>query len=140
MKKLFVILFVLSFFMPAKAQILSKKNHDYTRADTLRGSLRPERTDFDVLQYELTLKVEPQKRFISGVNEISFKVMNDLPRMQIDLFANMNVDSILYQGKKLKYEREFDAVFISFEEALEKNSQEKISFYYSGNPIVAQQP
>lgn len=140
MKKLLVILFVLSFFMPAKAQILIKKNQDYTRADTLRGSLRPERTDFDVLKYELTLSVEPQKRFISGVNEISFKVLEELPRMQIDLFANMNVDSILYQGKKMKYEREFDAVFISFEEALEKNSQEKISFYYSGNPIVAQQP
>lgn len=138
MKKL-PLLFVLLICMPVKAQVLSEEGKDHTRADSLRGSLRPERTNFDVLKYELTLKVEPEKHFISGFNEISFKVMDELPRMQIDLFANMNIDSILYKGEKLEYDREFDAVFVSFEEALEKNSKEKIRFYYSGNPIVAHQ-
>lgn len=138
MKKLFVPIFALLIFIPLKAQVLSEEK-EHTRADTLRGSLRPERTDFDVLKYELTLKVEPEKKYISGHNEISFKVLDELPVMQIDLFANMDVDSILYEGKKLEYKREFNAVFISFDEPLEKNTQEKISFYYSGNPIVAEQ-
>lgn len=132
------ILFLLFLSFPIQAQILGKEEAGYTRADTLRGSLRPERTGFDVLKYDLTLKVNPEKRYISGVNKITFEVVDELPVMQIDLFENMNVDSILYRGQKLEYDREFNAVFVSFEERLKKNTEQTISFYYSGHPIVAE--
>lgn len=136
MKYFFSILFLLSISFPINAQILREKGN-YTRADTLRGSLRPERTNFDVQKYELTLQINPEEKYIAGVNEITFKVVHKLPVMQIDLFENMQVDSILYNGKKLKYKREFNAVFISFPQPLKKNTTQKIAFYYSGNPIVA---
>ncbi len=130
-------LFLLSIFS-VQSQILGKEKPAYTRADTLRGSLRPERTDFDVLKYDLTLKVMPEERYISGNNEITFEVKHRLRTIQIDLFENMEVDSILYNGETLKYVREFNAVFISFKNLLEKRSIQKIKFYYSGNPIVAE--
>lgn len=123
--------------MLSGAQIVGDNHSDYTEADTLRGSLRTERTSFNVQKYHLKLKVEPEKKFISGSNIISFKVEEDLPVMQLDLFKNMQIDSIIYEGKNLKYERKFNAVFIEFEKALKKGTLDSIQFYYHGNPVGA---
>jgi len=109
----------------------------FTRKDSLFGGLRHERTSYDVLRYDLNLEINPEKQFIKGFNDISFKVVENTSKIQIDLFENMQVDSIVFNQKKLKYKREFNAVFISFESELAKNSQGKIRFYYSGNPIIA---
>jgi aminopeptidase N len=51
----------------------------------------------------------------------------------------MEVDSIIYDSKKLTYKREFNAVFIDFPEALQSigNKGKTIRFYYSGKPIIA---
>ncbi|SHI95917.1 Peptidase family M1 [Mesonia phycicola] len=122
------------------AQVLSHKNGVYTRADSLRGSLRPERTNYDVLKYNLYVKVDIDNKFISGVNKISFRTVNNLKKMQLDLFENMQIDSIKYRGKNLKYTREFNAVFITFEESIQKNKEHTIDFYFSGKPIVANNP
>lgn len=112
----------------------------YTRADSLRGSLRPERSNFDVLKYNLNVKVEPNKKYISGFNKITFKVGKELPLMQLDLFENMKVDSIIFHGEKLKYEREFNAVFIAFNDRLQPLSTDSLVFHFSGHPIIAENP
>ena len=135
---LFFILF--SFFQFSNAQLLSGKEKNYTRKDSLRGSLRPERTDYDVKKYDLFVKVNPEKKYISGVNKISFKTSAKLPKLQIDLFENMKIDSILFRGKKLKFNREFNAVFVEFEKAIKKNKKRTLEVYYSGNPIIAKTP
>ena len=135
---LFFILF--SFFQFSNAQLLSGKEKNHTRKDSLRGSLRPERTDYDVNKYDLFVKVDPEKKYISGVNKISFKTSAKLPKLQIDLFENMKIDSILFRGKKLKFNREFNAVFVEFEKAIKKNKKRTIEVYYYGNPIIAKTP
>jgi len=119
-----------------QAQVLSNKLKQYTEADSLRGSLRTERA-YDVLKYHLQVQIDPEERFISGFNTITFKAEKDLPTMQIDLFENMQIDSIMYGDKKLAYERKFNAVFVEFEEALKCKATDSIQVFYSGNPIVA---
>ena len=84
-----------------------------TRKDSLKGSLRIERTCFDVLRYDLNVKMTPSEKSIVGFNEITFKVHTNTKKIQLDLFSNMNIDSIVFNTKKLKYKREFDAVFIN---------------------------
>ena len=118
------------------AQVLSNKEGNYNEADSLRGSLRPERA-FDVQKYHLKLKVEPEKQFISGSNTISFIAEDDLSTIQIDLFDNMKVDSILQNDEVLAFERKHNAVFINLEETVKANEKGEIQFYYSGKPIVA---
>ncbi|PKD19347.1 peptidase M1 [Salegentibacter salinarum] len=118
------------------AQVLSNKEGNYTEADSLRGSLRLERT-FDVQKYHLKLKVEPEKQFISGSNTISFIAEEDLSIIQIDLFENMKVDSVLQNGKTLAYERKHNAIFIDLKETVKSDKKGEIQFYYSGEPIVA---
>lgn len=109
----------------------------FTRKDSLHGGLRLERTCYDVSYYDLNVQINPEEKSIQGFNEISFDVVENNSRIQIDLFENMNVDSIVYNSKKLKFKREFNAVFIDFEHVLFKNSSQKIRFYYSGKPIIA---
>lgn len=122
----------------AQDALLNKKE-DFTRGDTLRGTLSDIRSWFDVTYYHLNIKVDPDRHAIGGHNEIHFLVKSEAPnnRMQLDLFDNLNVDSIVCNGKQLKYEREFNAVFIDLAETLPVNSVQQLKFYYSGKPTIA---
>ncbi|WP_396194195.1 M1 family metallopeptidase [Flavobacterium sp.] len=111
---------------------------NYTRKDTLQGGLRQERTCFNVLRYDLNIKIDPNAKTILGYNDIIFKPVENSTAIQIDLFENMKVDSIIYNNRKLSYDREFNAVFINFPTPLLKDMPEQtIRFYYSGKPIIA---
>ena len=109
----------------------------FSRRDSLQGGLRIERTCFDVLRYDLDITINPEERTIVGYNDISFKVVENTSKIQLDLFDNMNVDSIVWNKQKLTYKRDFDAVFVSFPKELMQNTSEKVRFYYSGKPKVA---
>ena len=131
MKKLFLFSILILGFQQFFAQEI------FTRKDSLHGGLRPERTCFDVLRYDLNIKINPDQKSIIGYNEISFKVVSATSKIQLDLFENMKIDSIVLDAKKLNYKREFDVVFIDFSVPLAQNSEQKLRFYYSGNPLVA---
>jgi aminopeptidase N len=77
-----------------------------SRADILRGEYSPWRANNDLLSYDLALRVDPDKKFLSGKNTIRFKMLKDDTRIQLDLFANLNVDKILHGKTELKYTRE----------------------------------
>lgn len=107
----------------------------FSRRDSLKGGLSKERTDYDVLRYDLDIRIYPDRKFLSGVNHITYKLLNNANTIQIDLFENMTVDSIVQDGKILKYEREFDAVFVDL--GGKETGKHQLSFYYSGNPRIA---
>ena len=136
MNKLYFLLCVGLISSTFYGQLTKVKEH-FTRRDTLQGGLRFERTCFDVQRYDLNLKITPADRKIVGYNEITFKVVENTSKIQIDLFENMQVDSIIYNNQKLNYKRDFLATFIDFSMPLPKGNLEKIRFYYSGKPTVA---
>ena len=106
-----------------------------TRADILRGAYGQYRANNDLLFYHLDVRVDPEKKFISGKNTIRFKMLKDDTRIQLDLQQPLNVDKILFGTTELKYEREFGAVFVDFPETLHAGRVYSIDFYYSGNPL-----
>jgi aminopeptidase N len=105
-----------------------------TRANILRGEYGKLRANNDLLFYHLDIRVDPEKKFISGKNTIRFKMLEDDTRIQLDLYANMQVEKILLGKTELKYEREINAVFVDFPAPLRKGREYSIDFYYSGNP------
>lgn len=109
----------------------------FSRRDSLQGGMRFERICFDVLRYDLDITINPEERTIVGYNDISFKVVENTSKIQLDLFDNMKVDSIVWNKQKLTFKRDFDAVFINFTKELTQNTTEKVRFYYSGKPKVA---
>jgi len=106
-----------------------------THADILRGGYGPYRANNDLQFYHLDIRVDPEKKFISGKNTIRFKMLQDGTRIQLDLHAALNVDKILLGDTPLKYERDSGAVFVDFPETLHAGRVYSIDFYYSGNPL-----
>lgn len=124
----------------ASAQLLDGENGSFTLADTLRGELRPERTCFDVTYYDLNLDIDFDNQTISGYNDIHFTVEEDFKTLQIDLFENMLIDSIVHQNQNLSFERQFNAVFVDFDGTQKENNQDFIRVFYHGKPIIAVKP
>ncbi len=109
----------------------------FTRKDSLRGTLSNIRNNYDVKFYNLDIKIDIENRFISGFNEIKFLALEDVSKIQIDLFDNMKINKIEHNKKSLKYYREFNAVFIDFPNTLKKGSITSIKVFYEGKPMVA---
>ena len=110
----------------------------FTRKDSLQGGFSTERMSFDVQRYDLDITIDPAKRHINGYNDITFKAVKNTNTIQLDLFENMQVDSIVFDKDKLEFKREFGAVFITFKTPLQAGQTEyKLRFYYSGKPLVA---
>ena len=139
MKFRFIVLFNVILFC-ANAQLMDGSDGTFTYADTLRGALRPERTCFDVNYYDLRLKINFEEKTIQGSNEIHFTVLSDFKVIQIDLFENMSLDSILFKGEKLVFNRKFNAAFVDFPVLQKKNGQSYITVYYHGKPIIGENP
>ncbi|MBE7177429.1 MAG: M1 family metallopeptidase [Mucilaginibacter polytrichastri] len=115
---------------------MQQKDH-FTRADTLRGTLSPLRSCYDVTFYGLDVDVNVADSSLTGSVEFRYKTVADFTELQIDLFAQMKVEKILFHGKELPYKREFNAVFVTFPEQQKKGSENGFTVYYSGKPNVA---
>ena len=130
MKNSFLILFCIT-----STHFLLAQN--FTRRDSLQGGFSKERMCFDVQRYDLNITINPEKKSIIGYNDISFKIIENTSKIQIDLFENMKMDSIVFNNKKLTFKRDEIAVFVQFENPLIKDDLAKIRCYYSGNPVIA---
>ena len=108
-----------------------------TRQDTLRGSITPEREWWDLTYYHLDIKVEPDKKFISGSNTVGYKVLKSNKMMQIDLQEPMKITSVEADGKSLKFNREGNAYFIELKQKQKKNDINYIKINYEGFPKEA---
>lgn len=128
-------LFFLITICSAQAQLLEEKSA-YGRADSLRGYLSPLRTCYDINYYHLDIKLDIDKKHISGSSQFKFTATRDFTKLQFDLFANLKVEKIVYKGKILPYTRAFNAVFVTFP-LIKKGSKENFVVHYSGNPTVA---
>src|SRR5579885_1944167 len=132
-RSLCVLLLMLSFIFSGRAR-QQQTPAAVSRADILRGEYSQWRANNDLLSYDLDIRVDPEKKFISGKNTIRFKMLKDDTRIQLDLFNNLKVEKILQGSTELKYSREIHTVYVDFPAVLKKGTVQSIDFYYSGNP------
>ncbi|MFD2533030.1 M1 family metallopeptidase [Gracilimonas halophila] len=112
----------------------------FSKQDTLRGSITAERAWWDLTYYHLSVAVEISERRISGSNLIQYKVLNSHQTMQIDLQEPLNISRITQNGKALNFTREGSAFFIEIEEVQKRGDINEITVHYSGKPVVAARP
>ncbi len=114
----------------------------FTKADTLRGSITPQRAWWDVVYYDLNVTVQPEDSSIIGYNEITYKVEKPVKGMQIDLQDPLKIDQVKQSGKDLNYHhiKNTNAYIVDVPKNLEQGSQHKITVYYHGRPKVAENP
>ena len=135
---IFILFFL--FTISAIAQPYSEVKKKFTKADSLRGEITPFRSCYDILMYDLDIKIDIENKFISGSNTIKFLTVKNFKTLQVDLFSNMKIEKILYNTKELKFTRQFDAVFVTFPDSIRKGTAQSIKVFYSGNPQVAKNP
>jgi aminopeptidase N len=110
----------------------------FTKADSLRGSLTsPLRNCYNINFYHLNVKVDIDKKFISGSNQFKFTAIQDFKTLQFDLFDNLAIEKIVYRDSIIPFTREFNAVFITFPEIIKAESKDSFTVYYSGYPKIA---
>ncbi|WP_308993025.1 M1 family metallopeptidase [Mariniflexile litorale] len=129
------LLFCLS-FISVQAQLLSEKNN-FTRQDTLRGSITPERAWWDLTYYHLDIKVNPDKKYISGKNTIKYKVLENKLVMQIDLQPPLKITKAIQNNKELDIKHDGNAHFITLKDPQNINDINSIDVYYEGHPKEA---
>jgi aminopeptidase N len=112
----------------------------FTEKDTIRGSITPFRKNNDVTFYNISLDVDVDHESIKGNVEIRFTPLEDLDTIQIDLYANMIIDSILMNTQQLKYRRIYNAVFVGMQHTISRGLNTGMRVYYHGNPLVARRP
>ena len=139
MKKFHIFLFILTVFTSiqfTEAQLLQNKQ-EFTRQDSLRGSITPERVWWNLIRYDLDVKVEPEKQFISGSNTVTYEVLESQQVMQIDLQEPMKINKVLADNKELSVTREGNAHFITLEKKQKPGAKNSIQIFFEGNPRQA---
>jgi aminopeptidase N len=106
-------------------------------ADSLRGSITPERAWWDVAFYDLRVRINPLDSTIRGVNHITYRVLESGKQMQIDLQTPLQVDSFVQQGRRLEYRRDGNAFFVHLVAPQDAGGTGTLAVYYGGHPRVA---
>src|SRR3954453_14179453 len=111
-----------------------------TRQEMLRGTITPEREWWDVQHYDLSVRFLPDERMIRGSNVITFKTLKPGSRMQIDLQMPLIITKITHGGVDLKYEREGNVFWVTFDKEIPAGVEDKVSIWYEGHPVEARNP
>jgi aminopeptidase N len=112
----------------------------YTKTDSLRGTLNPDRTCFDVQYYDLRVKVIPAGKKIEGLNSIYFKVVEPTKTIQIDLLERYKVTSVTMEGSAIPYRRTGNVIYADFPQTLNPGETHTVTIAYNGKPIDAPNP
>ena len=132
---LFLCLFLCSAGLFAQVDFFADRT--FTRADTLRGALRPERTSYDVTFYHIDIDLDMEKKAIAGSVQMDFTVVEPTARIQVDLFENMTLDRVVHGEESLDFEREGNAIFIELPAQMPVGTKAALTLHYHGRPLRA---
>ncbi|MFC5272029.1 M1 family metallopeptidase [Adhaeribacter terreus] len=128
------------FILPFAFAAFSCNGQQFTRQDTLRGSITPERAWWDLNFYRLKIKVDPGSKSISGSNLIRYKVLQPAQVMQIDLQPPMKLEKVTQNGRELQVKTDGNAHFITLQEKQIPGETKAIEVFYSGKPKESKNP
>ncbi|MCO6477626.1 MAG: M1 family metallopeptidase [Phaeodactylibacter sp.] len=112
----------------------------FTRQDTLRGSVTPERAWWDLTYYHLDIFVNPADSTIAGSNTIQYRVLAPGQRMQIDLQPPLKIEKVMQNGASLPVQQDGNAWFVDLGEPRKPGTVEVVTVHYSGRPQIARRP
>jgi len=130
MRSIFLSFLIIINFSVAQAQ--------YSKGDTLRGSLNESRTWWDVLNYKLHVKVNINEKTFIGSNTIIYKKVAEGKTMQIDLQDPLHIDSVFFHSQKCTWKHLYNAWMIDLPQ--NSNETDSVVIYYSGKPRAAKFP
>jgi aminopeptidase N len=113
---------------------------NFSKQDTLRGSITPERVWWDLLHYSLDFKVSPSSKSIEGSNVIRYEVLSQNQLMQIDLQPPMEITSVLENNSNLNYNRDGNVYYIQLKKNQQIGAINEITIHFEGAPKINNNP
>jgi aminopeptidase N len=136
-KSLFLIP-ILLISISIQSQTLNSDSQQFTHQDTLRGSITPERSWWDLNYYHLDISVHPETKSIKGKNTIRYSILEPNQTLQIDLQPPMKLTKAIQDGEELTITKDGNAHFISLKKPQTRiGESEEIEVYYEGQPRIA---
>jgi aminopeptidase N len=112
----------------------------FTRQDTLRGSITPERAWWDLHYYDLAIEFDIDRKSMKGSNAIYFSVLQPKQVMQIELQEPLKITKVDFRGQSLSYKREGSVYLIQMPAVLKTGDKDHITVSYEGIPVEAVRP
>lgn len=139
MKKPF--LFLVSQFL-FFVSIFGQEHKTFTHADTLRGSITPERAWWNVLRYDITVKPDYTSKTIVADNKIIYSVLKKGDSiMQVDLQNPLIIDSVRQNNHSLNFNKiDSNVWYVHVSLMQQKANNNTIIVYYHGTPREAVRP
>lgn len=137
---------------PATWGQLSNTDKAFTRADTLRGSIGPDRAWWDAVYYDVSVRPDFHRRTIAGRTIIAFDAVAEGRRMQIDLQQPLTVDSIVMEAsvfqagsiavtdRPVEFTRDGDVIWIELPQPMKAGEASTVTIHYHGEPRTASNP
>lgn len=143
MKRILIPALIIAFMLcivPAGAQYLAPETRQFTRQDSLRGSITPEREWWDLTYYHLDIEVSPSDSTINGRNTVIYRVKRSGETMQIDLQPPLEIKKATQNGRDLVFTREGNVYLISITGPQEAGKIYTLELTYGGRPKVSNRP
>lgn len=131
--------FLLLIFLFFSTFSLAQKT-EFSRQDTLRGSITPERAWWDLTFYHLDVEVKPKSKTISGSVSIEYLVLNPHKLMQIDLQPPLKITKIVQDKKNLNFTRDGNVYLVEMLKPQNPGSRQMVKVFYEGKPKISKKP
>ncbi len=135
MQKHLILLALLTIALP-----VAHTSAQFTRQDSLRGSITPERIWWDLTFYDLAVAVDPAGRSLSGSNTVHYRVVSPGQRLQIDLQPPMRIEAVEQAGAPLAFERDGNVYYIDIKTPQTAGAEHSLSIRFTGVPKEAVRP
>jgi aminopeptidase N len=119
---------------------ISAQEQVFTRQDTLRGSITPERAWWDLTYYHLSIAVNPVDSSFTGSNLIGYRIIEPDRLMQIDLQPPMKITRISQNGIDQKFIKDGNAWFVKLNGTQKQGDIGYLLVEFGGKPRVSKRP
>lgn len=120
--------------------LLAQQIPQFTKQDTLRGSITPERAWWDLIYYQLHVSVNPADCTFMGSNVIHFRAEEEGSILQVDLQEPMQITSVIMEETNLDFEKDGNAWFVKMGRTIEPGNEGKILVFFEGKPKISLRP
>jgi aminopeptidase N len=143
MKTKFRIFITISLLILLASSLFAQRKLGVRPTDT--GGVVPyEQAAYDVQKYDISIRVNPTERSISGATIVTAKIVQPINVFVLDLDTPFEVSAVSMMGKngetKLKFERKDGKIWSYFPLTKQAGETVSVKVVYSGVPRVAPRP
>jgi aminopeptidase N len=118
----------------------SAQKTSFTRQDSLRGSITPQRAWWDLTFYRLRVSVHPEDSTFSGSNVVQYRVVDSNQILQIDLQPPMKIEKITQNNVEQPFTKDGNAWFVELSKKQQKGEINELLVEFSGKPKISRRP